>query len=89
MALLDVSAISSKGHSTMINIIKFISIAFLALSLSGCIPLVLGGYIGYKMAQDDAHSEWCATHEHIGDVSCGDAAVDFKYATTPEKIGSP
>lgn len=40
----------------------------LALSLSGCIPLVIGGYIGYRMAESDAHKEWCA--QHVGDPSC-------------------
>jgi hypothetical protein len=34
----------------------------------GCIPLMVGGYIGYQMAQSDAHSQWCG--QHIGDPSC-------------------
>jgi hypothetical protein len=50
---------------------QFSLIAVLVASvfaLQGCIPLVIGGYIGYQMAQNDAHNAWCA--QHIGDPSC-------------------
>jgi hypothetical protein len=47
---------------------KIFGAALLALSLSGCIPLLVGGYIGYQMAETRAHDDWCA--QHIGDVAC-------------------
>jgi hypothetical protein len=47
---------------------KILAAALLALSLSGCIPLMVGGYVGYKIAESDAHNEWCA--QHAGDASC-------------------
>lgn len=43
-------------------------IALVGLSLSGCIPLMVGGFIGYKLSQNDAHVEWCS--QHPGDGSC-------------------
>jgi hypothetical protein len=46
-----------------------VAVALLALaSMQGCIPLVVGGYIGYQMSQHDDHTEWCS--QHIGDASC-------------------
>jgi hypothetical protein len=49
-----------------------VAAALLALSLSGCIPLLVGGYMGYEigtqMAETRAHDEWCA--QHVGDVAC-------------------
>jgi hypothetical protein len=47
---------------------KAIAAALLALSLSGCIPLLVGGYIGYQMAETHAHDQWCA--QHVGDTAC-------------------
>jgi hypothetical protein len=43
-------------------------ISVLALTLQGCIPFVIGGYIGYQIAKDNAHTEWCV--QNIGDPSC-------------------
>jgi hypothetical protein len=37
-------------------------------ALNGCIPLIVGGYIGYQIAETHAHDEWCA--QHVGDVAC-------------------
>jgi len=50
---------------------KYVMIAaMLAMSsaLQGCIPLMIGGYVGYQMSQKDAHVEWCA--QHASDPSC-------------------
>jgi hypothetical protein len=38
------------------------------LMCQGCIPLMVGGYIGYEMSEHDAHAEWCS--QHAGDPSC-------------------
>lgn len=34
----------------------------LTVALNGCIPLLVGGYIGYQLAETHAHDEWCAQH---------------------------
>jgi hypothetical protein len=47
---------------------KLIAIALVALALNGCVPLMVGGYIGYKISQNDDHREWCG--QHADDVSC-------------------
>jgi hypothetical protein len=47
---------------------NLIIVLLLVSTLPGCIPLVVGGYIGYKMAEKDAHVEWCSTH--TADESC-------------------
>lgn len=39
-----------------------------ALLVQGCIPMAIGGYIGYQIAKDNAHSDWCV--QHPGDPSC-------------------
>ncbi len=39
-----------------------ISLLIAAGALNGCIPLIVGGYIGYQMAETHAHDEWCAQH---------------------------
>ena len=44
------------------------AVVALALGCSGCIPLVIGGYVGYQMAQQHDHDQWC--QQHIGDPSC-------------------
>jgi hypothetical protein len=43
-------------------------IGLLGLSLQGCIPFAIGGYIGYQIAKDNAHDNWCT--QNIGDPSC-------------------
>lgn len=50
------------------QILMVVAFVAMASALSGCIPLMLGGYIGYQMAQKDAHSDWCV--QHVGDPSC-------------------
>jgi len=50
------------------KISKLAIAVLLAAALSGCIPLVVGGFIGYKMAESDAHNEFCA--HHVDDASC-------------------
>jgi hypothetical protein len=48
-----------------------VAAALLALSLSGCIPILAGGVgwlIGVQMAETHAHDEWCA--QHIDVVAC-------------------
>jgi hypothetical protein len=47
---------------------RFLLIAALALTLQGCIPFAIGGYIGYQIAKDNAHSDWCT--QNVGDPSC-------------------
>lgn len=47
---------------------NMVLVALIALSASGCIPLMVGGYIGYKMSENGAHADWCA--QHVGDPSC-------------------
>jgi hypothetical protein len=42
--------------------------AAISLMCHGCIPLMVGGYIGYQMSQRDEHVAWCA--QHAGDPSC-------------------
>jgi len=42
--------------------------ALVMSGLGGCVPLMIGGYVGYQMAQKDAHETWCA--QHAGDPSC-------------------
>lgn len=48
--------------------VKLFAVALIALGCSGCIPLMVGGYIGYRMSQNDAHVAWCG--QHAGDPSC-------------------
>jgi hypothetical protein len=45
-----------------------IATTIVLVSLSGCIPLVIGGYIGYQMSQAHEHDAWCA--QNIGDITC-------------------
>jgi hypothetical protein len=48
-----------------------VAATLLALSLSGCIPILAGGVgwlIGVQMAETHAHDEWCA--QHIDVVAC-------------------
>jgi hypothetical protein len=47
---------------------KLVAATILALSLSGCIPLVVGGYIGYKMSESHEHDVWCT--QHVDDGTC-------------------
>jgi hypothetical protein len=48
---------------------KYLVVAIaLALALQGCIPLMIGGYIGYQMSQHDEHAQWCV--QNASDGSC-------------------
>lgn len=59
------SAFKRRPPALIRNAVLFV---LTAIALQGCIPLMVGGYIGYKMSQSDAHTQWCA--QHVGDPSC-------------------
>ena len=53
----------------MLKICKRLAFVAIALmTLAGCVPFVIGGYIGYEIAKDVAHFDWCA--RNVGDPSC-------------------
>jgi len=64
----DISFNSTASPRETSMICKFLATALLTLLVSGCIPLMVGGYIGYKIAESDEHRDWCA--QHMGDASC-------------------
>jgi hypothetical protein len=48
--------------------LRALTAAALLFYLQGCIPFAIGGYIGYQIARDNAHDNWCT--QNVGDPSC-------------------
>lgn len=48
--------------------LRLIAAAILLIGMSGCVPLMVGGFIGYQVAAAHEHDAWCG--QHVGDPSC-------------------